>query len=90
MYNWSIFKYISKSSAQWSNLKLQRCFKWYSPRFYYKSSLFFLIFINEMPEGMQSNVNIFSDDTSILFVNLLNQSLCNTKQGSEYLIYLGR
>ena len=30
--------------------------------------LFFLIFINDIPEGIQSNIKIFADDTSIFSV----------------------
>ena len=30
--------------------------------------LFFLIFINDVPEGIQSNIKIFADDTSIFSV----------------------
>ena len=31
-------------------------------------TLFFLIFINDIPEGIQSNIKIFADDTSIFSV----------------------
>ena len=30
--------------------------------------LFFLIFINDIPEGIKSNINFFADETSIFFV----------------------
>ena len=30
--------------------------------------LFFLIFTNDIPDGIQSNINIFADDTSIFSV----------------------
>ena len=32
------------------------------------SPLFFLIFINDIPEGIRSNIKIFADDTSIFSV----------------------
>ena len=34
--------------------------------------LFFLIFINDIPEGIQSNIKIFADDTSIFSVMKLS------------------
>ena len=38
--------------------------------------LLFLIFINDIPEGIQSNINLFADDTSIFSVmkNSINDS----------------
>ena len=38
--------------------------------------LFFLIFINDLPDGIQSIVKIFSDDTS-LFSPINNPILCS-------------
>ena len=38
--------------------------------------LFFLIFVNDIPEGIQSNIKMFADDTSIFSVmkNSINAS----------------
>ena len=43
--------------------------------------LFFLIFINDLPDGLQSNVKIFADDTSLFSVmidSLRSSNLLNT------------
>ena len=43
--------------------------------------LFFLIFINDLPIGLQSNVKIFADDTALfsaMFDNLISSNILNT------------
>ena len=38
------------------------------PQGYILDPLFFLIFINDIPDGIQSNIIFFADDTSIFSV----------------------
>ena len=56
--------------------------------------LFFLIFINDIPEGIQSNIKIFADDTSIFSVMKDRISASITLNEDLYLIskwaYSGR
>ena len=48
--------------------------------------LFFLIFINDIPEGIQSNIKIFADDTSIFSVMKDHISASVTLNEDLYLI----
>ena len=48
--------------------------------------LFFLIFINDIPEGIQSNIKIFADDTSIFSVMKDRISASVTLNEDLYLI----
>ena len=48
--------------------------------------LFFLIFINDIPEGIQSNIKIFADDTSIFSVMKDRISASITHNKDLYLI----
>ena len=51
--------------------------------------LLFLIFINDIPEGIQSNIKIFADDTSIFSVMKDRISASVTINKDLYLISIG-
>ena len=51
--------------------------------------LFFLIFINDIPDGIQSNIKIFADDTSIFSVMKDRISASATLNEDLYLISNG-
>ena len=57
---------ISKSSSKWSVFKLATSTCGSSSRIHFRTFVF-LMYINDLPDGLKSKVKLFADDTSLYY-----------------------
>ena len=66
---------MSKSRFEWPIFQLAINMSWHTTRVSIGATLIFLIYINDLPEGLNSEVKLFADDTSLFsIVNCVNTS----------------
>ena len=62
---WVVFKQqISTGCSQWSIFSLEIGYKWCAAGSV-QAPLFFLIYINDLPVGLNTDVKLFADNTSL-------------------------
>ena len=57
---------------------MEKCFIWGTSSFSSRSLIFFLVYINDIPDGLQYLVKIFADNTSlfkVLFDYIMSSSV---------------